>query len=202
MSSTKVLVAAVLGAIAMFLWTAVAHMATPLGRVGIREIPNEQAVLAQMQATIGAQRGFYFFPRMGVPPDAPSEQQRAAMNNYQAILDKNPSGILIYKPAGEKMMTGGQLGAEFGMQFLETLFLAILITMAGVRSVGASVGVGTLVGLIAAISTNGSYWNWYGFPANYTFAAMFVELLKYVIAGIVIGLVAKKGISRSNAASA
>jgi hypothetical protein len=44
----KILLAGFLGAVAMFIWTSIAHMALPLGEAGISEIPNEQAVLAAM----------------------------------------------------------------------------------------------------------------------------------------------------------
>ena len=42
----KILLAGILGAIAMFIWTAIAHMALPLGEAGVTEIPNESAVLS------------------------------------------------------------------------------------------------------------------------------------------------------------
>ena len=38
----RVLIAGVLGGIAMFLWSSIAHMVLPLGMTGIQEIPNEQ----------------------------------------------------------------------------------------------------------------------------------------------------------------
>lgn len=45
----RIFLAALLGAIAMFIWTSIAHMALPLGEAGIREIHNEAAVLDAMQ---------------------------------------------------------------------------------------------------------------------------------------------------------
>ena len=55
----KILLAGILGAIAMFIWTAIAHMALPLGEAGVTEIPNESAVLSTMQINIGDQTGLY-----------------------------------------------------------------------------------------------------------------------------------------------
>ena len=60
----KILLAGILGAIAMFIWTAIAHMALPVGEAGIAEIPNESAVLSTMQSNIGDQTGLYIFPGM------------------------------------------------------------------------------------------------------------------------------------------
>jgi hypothetical protein len=39
--STRVLLAGILGGIAMFVWTTIAHMVLPLGEAGFREIPDE-----------------------------------------------------------------------------------------------------------------------------------------------------------------
>jgi hypothetical protein len=36
----RIILAGVLGGIAMFIWTAIAHMALPLGEAGIGEIPT------------------------------------------------------------------------------------------------------------------------------------------------------------------
>jgi hypothetical protein len=46
----------------MFVWTSIAHMALPLGEAGIREIPNESAVLDAMQSNMGERTGLYIFP--------------------------------------------------------------------------------------------------------------------------------------------
>jgi hypothetical protein len=192
MSAGRILLAGILGGIAMFVWTSIAHIATPLGMTGIKEIPNEQAVLSAMQSSMGNTRGLYFFPGMGTGPNATPSERRAAMSNYQQVLDKNPSGILIYHPAGAKAMTTGQLLHEFVFEVFEALLLAILLSMAALRTFGSRLGFAVIVGIIAAVSTNLSYWNWYGFPASYTHAAMFVEAMKYIVAGGIVALLMGK----------
>jgi hypothetical protein len=57
----RIVLAGLLGAVAMFLWTSIAHMALPLGEAGINEIPNESAVLNAMQSSMGARPAFIFF---------------------------------------------------------------------------------------------------------------------------------------------
>ena len=58
----KILLTGILGGIVMFIWTSVAHMALPLGEAGVREIPNEAAILSVVQSNIGDQTGLYIFP--------------------------------------------------------------------------------------------------------------------------------------------
>jgi hypothetical protein len=55
----KILFAGILGGIAMFIWTSIAHLVLPLGEAGIQEIPNESALLSAMQSNIGDQTGLY-----------------------------------------------------------------------------------------------------------------------------------------------
>ena len=59
--NTRILVAGVLGGIVMFIWSSIAHMALPLGKAGIREIPNEQSLITAMQSNIGDKSGLYIF---------------------------------------------------------------------------------------------------------------------------------------------
>jgi hypothetical protein len=48
----KKLLAAVLGGLAFFAWSTIAHLFLGLGNVGISEIPNEQAVVSSVKANI------------------------------------------------------------------------------------------------------------------------------------------------------
>ncbi len=75
----RVLLAGLLGGIAMFAWTSLTDMALPLGDAGIKEIPNDQGVLIAMNASLGETSDFYFFPGTGLGPDATMQQKRAAM---------------------------------------------------------------------------------------------------------------------------
>jgi hypothetical protein len=56
----RILLAGILGGIAMFVWTSIAHMALPLGEAGINEIPNESAVLIAMQSSMGNGINFHY----------------------------------------------------------------------------------------------------------------------------------------------
>jgi hypothetical protein len=176
----RVLIAAILGAIAMFIWSSIAHLATPLATTGISQIPNEAPVLAAMHSSIGDQSGLYYFP--WVDPKDPQMMQKSA-----AAMKANPSGILIYHPpGGSGGMEGWQLGSEFAKQFVQSLIAAWLLSMAAIASYAMRVAFVSGVGLAAAITTNLSYWIWYGFPLNYTLAYAFVDFAGYVAAGFAI----------------
>ena len=94
----------------MFVWTSVAHMALPLGEAGIREIPNESAVLSAMQSNIGDQTGLYIFPGPGVGKDATRQEKNEAMKHMAEKIAANPSGILMYHAPGRPFTFGKWLG--------------------------------------------------------------------------------------------
>ena len=183
--------AGLLGGLAMFVWTSVAHMLLPLGEIGIREMPNETAVLAVMHASLGEAAGFYFFPGTGLGPDAGREQKHAAMQQYGQKLAANPSGILIYHPPGAQPMTPGQLGIEFLTELLECLLAAALLARTRLAGWIARAGFVTAAGVLAALATNVSYWNWYGFPGSYTAGYMTTQIVGFLCAGLVIGAITK-----------
>jgi hypothetical protein len=187
----RVLLAGVLGGIAMFIWASIAHMVLPLGYTGFREIPNETAVLGAMQSSMGQTSGLYLFPGLGAGPNPTSAQRNAAMKDYQPKLAANPSGLLIYHPPGAKGITGGKLALESLTEFVETLLAVFLLAQTRLANYAGKVGFFVVVGLIAAITTNIPYWNWYGFPSNYTAAYMFTQLAAFLVAGLVAGAVIK-----------
>ena len=168
----RVLIAGILGGIAMYIWASVAHL-TPLGAVGVKPLPNEAVALATLKLDLGEARGVYIFPGVMAAKGGPTT---------------GAAGLLVYSPHAPLTLSPRQLGAEFGLEILESLLLAGVVALVA-GGFGARFGAAVLVGLIAAVTTNLSYWNWYGFTLDYTLATAFTELMKYVIAGLVIALV-------------
>jgi hypothetical protein len=188
----RIFFAALSGGVAMFLWSAFAHMVLPLGEAGLQEIPNNIAVMETMQQQIGARSGLYVFPGFGLAPNATAEQKHEAMAHLDQRLARYPSGLLMYFPAGARPLAMGRfLAVEFGTEFLESLLAVFLLAQTRLITFGARVGFVVLTGVLAAIATNISYWNWYGFPATYTAAYVVIQVIGFLCAGLVIALVLK-----------
>ena len=189
----RIILAGVLGAIAMFIWTAIAHMATPLADAGISEIPKEEAVLEAMQTAVGAKGGLYMFPGIGLGPDATNAQHSAAMKDYEAKLAKNPSGLLLYHPAGSRAMEMPKhLAIEFITQLVQALLMVALLAQTRIGTFGGRVAFVTVAGLLAAITTNVSYWNWWGFPAAYIVPYIFIRIVGFLVLGLVAAFIFRK----------
>ena len=172
--SKRVILAGVLGAVAMFLWTTIAHMVLPLGEAGIKMIDNEQALLSTMQSTL-SQQGMYMFPNM--PPGTSEDEYLTKMTN-------GPSGLLIYFPK-RAFSFGTSMVVEFVVELLQAMIAIYLLSLTRVGSFAGRLGFVAVIGLVAAVATNISYWNWYGFPTAYTSAYMLTTWVGYVSAGLV-----------------
>jgi hypothetical protein len=188
----KILFAGILGGIAMFIWTSIAHLMLPLGEAGISEIPNESAVLNAMQSNIGDQTGLYIFPGLGVGKNATRQEKSEAMKHMNEKIAANPSGILMYHAPGRPFAFGKALGIEFVTELLEAILVVFLLAQTRIASFAGRVGFVLVAGILAAIATNISYWNWYGFPSVYVGSFMLIQIVGFFVVGIVAALVLRK----------
>ncbi len=175
---TKILVAGILGGIAMFVWSSIAHMVLPIGEAGIKQISSEEPVLNAIKENI-KEDGFYFFPAM-----------TEGMNN-EAWLEKyrtGPSGIMIVHPNGEEPMTAGMLIVEFLSDIIAVLIAVFLLskTTGNLERFWKKVWFITFIGFIPFLIVDVSYWNWYGFSGSYTIAQLVDQVVGFFAAGLVI----------------
>jgi hypothetical protein len=186
MTTTRIFLAGVLGAVAMFVWTAIAHMALPLGEAGVQNTMDDDALLTALKTTVKNKDGLYVYPSMGLGPDATHAQQSEAMKTYPEKLEKNPSGFFLYHPAGSRPMNMGKfLTIEFITELCEALLVVWLLAQTRIISFGGRVGFVAVAGIMAALATNVSYWNWWGFPGNYTASYIFIQVVGFFLVGLV-----------------
>src|SRR5260370_6963264 len=170
----RVFLAGVLGAVAMFLWSGLAHMVLPLGEAGVQQIDKEDALLSTLQSTLSS-HGLYAFPKMTPGTD---------MAQYEKKIAAGPSGLLIYFPTRD-FVFGKSLAIEFVTELLQALIAVYLLSLTSIATFTGRLGFFALVALLAAIPTNISYWNWYPFPLTSTCAYMFTGWVGYICAGLV-----------------
>jgi hypothetical protein len=192
----RIVLAGFVGGIAMFIWMSLAHVVLPLGETGVQEMANEPAVLDAMHASLGEKSGLYIFPGVGLGPNASSQQRNAAMQQYDQKLAANPSGLLVYHPPGETGMTARRLVTEFLSELLEAFLAVFLLAQTRLESFGGRFAFVTVAGVLASLGTNVSYWNWYGFPANYTAVYMLTQIVGFMCVGAVAGAMMRKAAPR------
>lgn len=191
----KIVLGGIIGGVLMFIWSAVSHMLLPIGSMGIKSIPNEDAVLAAMKTNI-TEPGFYFFPGEGMmeAQSGSKEQQDAAMAAWTKKYEAGPRGVMVYYPTGETPMPPSKLIFEGLSDVVGALIAAFLLSMATlrVRSFAGRVGFVTLLGLLAWILIEFSYWNWYGFPPAYVTGTLIDQVVGMAFAGVGIAIVFRK----------
>ncbi len=183
----RILLAGILGGFALFVWGGLAHMTLGLGEIGVQALPQQQPTVDAMKTAI-ASSGLYFFPR----PDASRKLAAADAGG--------PWGILIYHPTGASLAMGRPLVNECILNIVQALFAAFLLSLAtGLGSYFARVGFVAALGLLAAIGVNIEYWNWYGFPTNYTVATIADKFIGLLIVGLIAAALVRPGPARIQA---
>ncbi|TMP90319.1 MAG: hypothetical protein E6L06_07655 [Verrucomicrobia bacterium] len=188
--TTRAFVAAILGGITMFIWSFLAHDLLPLGETGMREFKNEAAMLDALKTNLGDAHGLYHFPGHKAGPNATRQEKSDAMKRAMEKAASGPSGVLLYHSTRE-FSFGKLLGIEFATELLEAMLVVFLLTQTGIESFSGRIGFVFVAGILAAITTNIPYWNWYGFPSNYTAAYMSIEIIGFLCVGLVAALLLK-----------
>jgi len=182
----RVVLSGLLAGVVVFFWGAVAHMHLPLGTMGIRQIPDEDGMLATIRGSIKTP-GLYFFPGMNFSnPTSQSE--------YQTHLEKikqGPTGILVvHTIEGGEPMTPRQLGTELATNVVSALIAAWLLTKVVSGYAGRVLFV-TLLGVFGFLIVNVPHWNWYGFPTDFTAAQAIEHIVGWFLAGLVLAAIVR-----------
>jgi hypothetical protein len=170
----RTILAGALAAVVMFMWSWVAHDLLPLGMTGVGTIQNEQAVQDTLKANIDKD-GLYMFPMAMAKGDTNA---------------KGPEGLLVYR-ANVTNMSPAMLGGEFALELIEMVILAFLLAQIRV-GLWCRIGFAAAAGVMVAITTNGSYYIWFGFPPDYTAAQIFMVIAGYTFGGTVIAFILPK----------
>src|SRR5881227_1373853 len=189
--STRIILAGIVGGIVMFIWNFVAHDLLPLGEMGVRLIPNEDAVTSVLQTNLGDNSGFYVFPSGGLTPGATGEQKKAAMKKAEEQMAAGAGGVLIYRPK-RIFNFPKRLIIQFATDLAEALIAVFLLAQTGIRGFGGKVGFILTAGILAAITTNVPYANWYGFPKDFTLGQMITQTIGFLLVGIVAALMLRQ----------
>lgn len=187
----KLLLAALLGAVAIFTWEFVAHMFTPLGEAGMDYMPQSDTVGSSLNSAIGDKPGMYMFPTGGLTKASPEAEKQKAMEKMLEEMKTKPSGLLVYKPAGTEFNFAKCLAVQFGNDFMKALLAVALLAQARPATFGRRVGFVTLAGVLAAITTTVPYWNWYGFTSTFTLANVVMDIAGFFFAGLAIAALYK-----------
>ena len=176
----KMVLAALLGGLVVFLWGALAHTVLPLGQAGLSTLPNEEKTLEALSQSV-PESGLYFFPGLDMSREHSPEEEEA----WQARYRSGPIGLLMFRVHGEDVLPLKNLLLELLTNILAAALAAVLVLWLAAPYF-QRVTVVTLLGLFSWISLSLSYWIWYGFPTAYILSEGVTELVGWFLGGLVI----------------
>jgi hypothetical protein len=153
--------------------------------MGIHKLPNEEGVLATFRSSI-TEPGFYFFPGLDHSRTASQSEKEA----FMAKIQQGPTGILVIHPEGAEAMSPKQLGTELATNVVSALLAAWLLSKVASGFTGRVLFV-TLLGVFGFITISVPYWNWYGFPTDFTTAEGIDQVVGWFLAGLVLAAIVR-----------
>ena len=188
----RIIIAAVVGGIIMFVWSFIAHTALPLGEsLGPKKLPSEEAVVAAIKANV-SEPGFYMFPGLDTSREPTPEEMEAWEARYRA----GPVGVVVYRPTGSQAMSPIQLMTEACADIIAALLAAILLSMMA-AGYAARVLAAASLAIIAWFTVNVSHWNWDGFPFGFIVSEAIDIVIGWLLAGVALAAIVKPALPRA-----
>ena len=182
----KILLAAILGGLVMFVWSALVHMNPLTGMMGLTMLnEKEDAVMAAVRDNVKLP-GMYFFPGCDMSKPMTREARAAWAAKYKA----GPSGLLLVQPGGGEPMTPGQLVTEYALNFSCALIAAFILASL-VGTYFRRVAVVMLLGLFSWLTISMAYWDWYLFPFPFIALDAINQVIGWLLAGLLMARMIK-----------
>lgn len=183
----KTILVGILGGVVMFIWSAIAHVALPIGTMGLSTLTaaNEDAVFSAMKNNI-PQPGLYFMPGMDMTK-TPTDAEQAAFNTKYTA---GPTAFLVYHPIGQAPMSPKQLGSELLATIIAGIFAAFVLASLHGSWLQRALLIGSL-GVFAWFSLSASQWIWYRFPGAFVGGEFLDQVIGWLLAGLVMAKILK-----------
>jgi hypothetical protein len=180
----RLLLAASLACVVLFLWGGLSHMVLLIG-TGFTPLPQEETILKTLSSSI-PEKGLYYFPSKDFHHNTP-EQEASWLEKFRT----GPTGMLIYRPIGGDPFSANKLLTQLLGCFVTTLILSFVGSLM-VASYRKRVLAITLLGLMACSTVSLIYWNWYEFPDSFFIAQIVDQVVGCFLAGLVIAKILKQ----------
>jgi len=189
----KIVIAGILGGIALFIWGGIWHELLPFQLNGLRSLPTEQALETKGKLP---DAGVYVSPGYAVPDSAPFAARLLSMRELARTRTDEPRQFLVYHPVAQPI-TARPFVIEFLTNIIKALIAGFLVAQARLRRYSSRVGFIVVLGLLASITTNISFANFYGFPGGFVTTNMIFLQIGYFIVGLIVAAIVKTPVSKA-----
>ncbi len=181
----RMIIGGIVAGIVIFNWGYVAHEFLPLGEAGMHDIPKEEAVSALVKDGVH-EPGIYLLPGRVMTKSKSKEEQEAMM----AKVARGPTGFLVIHPEGSETALPMYLARQFATNVVCGLLAALIVTQLRPGFVVRVLCV-TLLGIFGFVMVCVPYWNWYGFPLDFTIAQAIEHIVGWFLAGLAIAAIVR-----------
>ena len=174
-------IAALIGAIVIFIWQSISHMFLPIGNMGFR-MPANEGVVIESIASGAPDSGIYMLPAL----DPAKWNDEAAMAEWETRAKANRFSFVVVSPAQENPASMAKaLTVQFVCSFIMALVIAWLLAAAP-WSFGMRVAGSAAVGIGGWAMNSLPLWSWYKFPTDYVLGTFIDQTIGWALAGVAI----------------
>lgn len=181
----RVLLAGFIASIVIIIWSSLFWLVLPNAMHGLKAAPSEDSTLALLARDLPAS-GVYVLP---FPPKDRSEQA------FYAKYKAGPIVQIFYRVQGAAPISDKLIFLAWLHALLSAVLVAFLVTLANksLTTFTKRWGFIVLTGTFAAIAVEGFYPIWWHHLWGYHLAAMFEQMMGWLLAGAVIaGIIQSK----------
>ncbi len=181
----RILVASVVGALAVFMWGAISWAALDLWGDAAAKLADdaESKMVAALDAVLD-EPGVYFAPSMPEPAEgATAEEEAAAYEAWAATHREGPIAMVVYHEDGFEPMAPSIMGTGVAMDFVAALLVSAAMVAVG-GGYGRRFAVGLAMAVFAAVTGHGMYWNWFQFPDGWSSAMAADQIIGWTLASM------------------
>lgn len=166
-----------LGAVVLFLWGFVGHVALGLYDPAFQHFEDESVVAAVLE-TNARGAGIHYLP---AEPARDGSQAEALIN---------------YVPAGERSGFGAMVGRDLLIGAV-AVFVVLTLLGGGSRSYWHSVGRFALAGFALGFVVHAYLWNWFDFPALYFGLSVLDHIIGWTLVGLAVSPLLRRPAAQS-----
>ncbi len=186
----RIVLAAILGGIALFMWGFVYWTGISQSFSAIRSLDraSETAIVESLKTHM-PRDGVYFIP--GFPEHdstISAEEKQRLDDDWNVRHEDGPTGMIVYRREGAKAMMTQQFMQGLVINIISAFFVACLVSVGGRRFLGRYAMV-VCFGIASAVAIHGAQWNWFRMPSDYTLFMVADVLGGWIVAGLVIAAI-------------
>lgn len=187
----RAILAAVVGAVVLFIWGAVFWMGLFwfFGGFSSLEPDNEQSVVAALQVNM-PHTGVYEFPSKpthdaGIDPN----EAKRLYDDWVDRYGQGPVGSIVYVQSGQEVSDPVTLVRGFVIELISSILVCMIVILGGPAGFAKKWVTVAVFGIAASVAVHLISWNFRYTPTNYTLMLCFDTAAGWMLAGIPIAAI-------------